>query len=269
MSPTCPISRVGTAAPQANRAAPSSLARSPPVGRGCDCWGAQGSPGQGSPWQGLTCSAWRWVRSWHSSCRRSCRSRLQHARMAQLGPERAPKETHWGLPGSPIPTHRCWARIRSTRMCKVRTSAFRSSRASDLPSNTSSPSVLHGRTGACPVLGTEGQRAARGSPWGCSPQQGPPVLPRAMLGGRWPGTRGRVAVGWLSLAVVTETVSKPLASAKERTGISTCLAGPSHPSRPLQALQGPCILPGSLALPHSMSAGTLGWGSLGLGTAEV
>lgn len=207
--------------PQANRVAPSSLVQSLPVGRGCDCWGAQGTPGQGSPWQGLTCSAWHWVRSWHSSCRRSWRSRLQHARTAQLGPEQAPKVSHWGLPGTPIPTHRCWTRIRSTRMCRVRTSAFRSSRASDLPPNTSSPSVLHGRTSACPVLGTGAQRAARGSPWGCFPPQGPPVLPRVMLGGRWPGTRGRVAVGWLSLAVVTETVSKPLASAKERTGMIT------------------------------------------------
>lgn len=130
-----------------------------------------------------------------------------------------------GATGDPLaPTHRCWTRIRSTRMCRVRTSAFRSSRASDLPSDpsdTSSPSVLHGRTGACPMLGTGAQSPARGSPQGCSPPQGLPPLPRAMLGGCWPGTRGRVAVGWLSLAVVTDTVLKPLASAKERTGIST------------------------------------------------
>lgn len=150
--------------------------------------------------------------------------------------------SHWGPPGTPIPTHRCWTRIRSTRMCRVRTSAFRSSRASDLPSDpsdTSSPSVLHGRTGACPMLGTGAQSPARGSPRGCSPPQGLPPLPRAMLGGRWPGTRGRVAVGWLSLAVVTDTVLKPLASAKERTAISTwCWAGPGHPAAP-------CVAPGS------------------------
>lgn len=90
--------------PHTNRAAPSSPARSPPVGRGCDCWGAQGTPARGNPCQGLTCSAWRWARSWHSSCRRSCRSRLQHARMAQLGPEQAANSQEpLGTPWHPHP----------------------------------------------------------------------------------------------------------------------------------------------------------------------
>lgn len=183
---------------------------------------------------------------------------------AQPGPHRAASGTPATAttptpPPHPVPTHRCWTRIRSTRMCRDRTSAFRSSRASlSSGRGAAGTSVLHGGAGACPAPG----RGAQAPAWG------PPTLPRARLGGRWPGTRGRVAVGWLSLAVVTGTMLKPSASAKER--VSAPGVGAGHgPATAAAPGAGTRLLPGSPALPCSVSAEAQGWGPASLGTAEV
>jgi len=179
----------------ASRAAPSSPARSLPVGGGCQHLGVGGPRRWAAPPPELTCSAWRRARSWHRTVRISSKSCLQPAPTAQPGPDRWPGAA--GDPPttpSPIPTHRCWARIRSTRMCRDRTSAFR-----------------------------------------C------------------------VAVGWLSLAVLTGTAWKPSALGSA----SSPDAGTGHGHGP-----GTRHPPGWAALPRSASAGAVGWGALGLGTAE-